>query len=146
MLISKEKVVSSAFTKLKEDFDLDYTTVPKAFLNLKTANFKFKFKFLVDIICTNVRLAKIGYVRNDTCTFCEIDSETVLHLFYECPFTNLFFKKSWILLICSLKKARRAFATRRVHWEVREKWFIELFQNPCKIAYLVKPAFCQKCQ
>ena len=44
-------------------------------------------------IYTNVRLAKIGYVPKDTCTFCEVDSETVLHLFYECPFTNLFLKK-----------------------------------------------------
>ena len=41
---------------------------------------------------TNVRVVKIGYVAKDTCTFCEVDSETVLHLFYECPFTNLFFK------------------------------------------------------
>ena len=32
-------------------------------------------------------------VSKDTCTFCEVDSETVLHLFYECPFTNLFLKK-----------------------------------------------------
>ena len=99
MLISKKKIVSSAFTKLKEDFDLDYITVSKAFLNLNTTSSEtfirsFQFKFLDDIIYTNVRLAEIGYVPKDTCTFCEIDSETVLHLFYECPFTNLFFKKS----------------------------------------------------
>ena len=29
----------------------------------------------------------------DTCTFCGVDSETVLHFFYKCPFTNLFLKK-----------------------------------------------------
>ena len=40
-----------------------------------------------------MQLAKIGYVLKDTCTFCEVDSKTVLHLFYECPFTNLFLKK-----------------------------------------------------
>ena len=42
-----------------------------------------------DITFTNHRLAKIGYVPNDLCTFCGIESETVSHLFYECPFTSL---------------------------------------------------------
>ena len=40
-----------------------------------------------------MRLAKIGYVLKDTCTFCDVDSETVLHLFYECPFKIFFLKK-----------------------------------------------------
>ena len=98
LLISKKTVVSRGFTKLKDDFDLDDITVSKVFLNLKAVSSEtfvrsFQFKFLDDIIYTNVRLAKIGYVPKDTCTFCEVDSETVLHLFYECPFTNLFLKK-----------------------------------------------------
>ena len=71
-------------------------TVCKAFLNLKTVSSEtfirsFQFKFLDDIIYTNVRLAKIGYVPKDTCTFCDVDSETVLHLFYECPLLKTFF-------------------------------------------------------
>ena len=53
----------------------------------------FQFTSLDDIIYTNVRLAKIGYVAKDTCTFYEVDSETTLHLFYEHPFTSLFLKK-----------------------------------------------------
>ena len=81
-------MVSRGFTKLKEDFDLDDMTVSKAFLNLKTVSSEtfmrsFQFKFLNDIIYTNVRLAKIGYVPEDICTFCEVDSETVLHLCYK---------------------------------------------------------------
>ena len=98
LLISKNAMVSRGFTKLKED--LDDISVPKAFLNLKAvssenfiSSFQFNFEFLDDIIYTNVRLAKIGYVLKDTCTFCDVDSETVLHLFYECPFTNFFLKK-----------------------------------------------------
>ena len=88
LLISKNTMVSRGFTKLKDNFDVDDITVSKAFLNLKTVsseNFirSFQFKFLDDIIYTNVQLAKIGYVPKDTCTFCEDDSETVLHLFYK---------------------------------------------------------------
>ena len=98
LLIPKKTMVSRGFTKLKEGFDLDDVTVCKAFLNLKTVSSEtfissFQFKFLDDIIYTNVRLAKIGYVPKDTSTFCDVDSETVLHLFYECPFTNRFLKK-----------------------------------------------------
>ena len=33
-----------------------------------------------------MRLAKIGYVLTDTCTFCDADSETILYLFYEVIF------------------------------------------------------------
>ena len=98
LLIPKKTMVSRGFTKLKEDFDLDDVTVCKAFLNLKTVSSEtfissFQFKFFDDIIYTNVRLAKIGYVPKDTSAFCDVDSETVLHLFYECPFTNRFLKK-----------------------------------------------------
>ena len=89
-------MVSSGFTKLKEDFDLDDITVSTAFLNLKTVSsetFIRSVKLVDDVIYTNVRSAKIGYVAKDNCTFCEVDSEMVLRLFYECPYTNLFFKK-----------------------------------------------------
>ena len=96
LLISKKTMVSRGFTELKEDFDLDYITVSKTFLNSKTVSSEtfirsLQYKFLDDIIYTYVRLAKIGYVQKDSCTFCEVDSETVPHLFYECPFINLFF-------------------------------------------------------
>ena len=65
----------------KEDFNLDDITVSKTF-NLKTVSSEtfirsFQCKFLDDIIYTNVRFANIGYTPKDTCTFCEVDSETV---------------------------------------------------------------------
>ena len=58
-------MVSRGFTKLKDDFDLDDMTVSKDFLNLKTVSSEtfirsVQFKFLDDVIYTNVRLAKIG--------------------------------------------------------------------------------------
>ena len=64
LLISKKTIVSRGFTKLNEDFDLDNTTVSKAFLKMKTVSSEtfirsFQFKFLDDIIYTNARLAKI---------------------------------------------------------------------------------------
>ena len=93
LLISEKAKVSRGFSKWKEKFGLDDTTVSKGFLNVRSTSSEtfvrsFQFKIL-NITFTNHRLAKIGYVPNDLCTFCGIESETVSHLCYECPFTIL---------------------------------------------------------
>ena len=92
LLLSIKVKPSRGFIKLKEDFDLEDSTASNAFLNIKSYSSEtfirsFQFKLLADITFTNQRLAKIGYVPNDLCTFCEERSETVHHLFYECSFS-----------------------------------------------------------
>ena len=60
-----------------------------------------QYKILSDIVFTNNRLAKIGYVPNDLCTFWGIESETLYHLFYECFFARLIWNKFssfWFLI------------------------------------------------
>ena len=97
---------SRRFIKLKDDFDLDDSTVANVFRNIKSYSYEtfirsFQFKLLADITFTNHRLAKIGYVPNDLCTFCEEGSETVHHLFYECSFSHRFwkhFENFWFML------------------------------------------------
>ena len=73
---------SRGFKRLKEDFELDDATAANAFLNIKsysseTSIKSFQFKLFADITFTNLHLAKIGYVPNDQCVFCEEGSETV---------------------------------------------------------------------
>ena len=49
----------------------------------------------------NHRLAKIGYAQNDLCTFCEVELETLYHLFYKCSFTSQLwndFASFWFLV------------------------------------------------
>ena len=97
MLVTEKAKHSRGFIKLKGDFGLDDSTAARAFLNITSLSSEtfirsFQFKILNEITFTNNRLAKIGYVPNDLCTFCETGSETVHHLFYECPFSNLFWK------------------------------------------------------
>ena len=94
LLILKKAKVSRGFSKLKEKFSLNDETVSKAFLNVRTISSEtfvrsFQFKILNDITFTNHRLAKIGYVPNDLCTFCGIESETICHLFFECHFSRI---------------------------------------------------------
>ena len=91
---------------MKNDFDQDDITVSKVFLNLLSVSSEtfirsFQLKLLDDIVFTNKRLAKIGYVLLDTCTFCKEETETIYNLFYECPFTLLFrenLEKFWFVL------------------------------------------------
>jgi len=86
LLITKKGIVSRGFTKLKNDFDLDDITVSKVFLNLlsdssETFIRSFQLKLLDDIVFTNKRLAKLGHILHDACTFCKEETETIYHLF-----------------------------------------------------------------
>ena len=81
-LIANKRIVSRGFIKLKNDFDLDDITVSKVFLNLLSVSSEtfirsFQLKLLDDIVFTNKRPAKIGYVLHDTCTFCKVEIETI---------------------------------------------------------------------
>ena len=48
----------------------------------------FQFKFLHRRIATNDYLFKIGISLTDICTFCEQNTETLIHLFWNCEFVQ----------------------------------------------------------
>jgi len=106
LLILGKARVSRSFAKLKEDFGLADSAVTKAFIKVETVSSKtfirsFQFKILNNITFTNSCLAKIGYVQDDSCTFCRVSSEIANHLFYKCFHTNQFwkdFKNIWFTL------------------------------------------------
>ena len=50
----------------------------------------FQFKIIKGILFTNSRLAKIGLIQSDLCTFCHTDAETIDHLFFYCDFSRTF--------------------------------------------------------
>ena len=136
LLITKKGIVSRGFTKLKKDFDLDDITVSKVFLNLLSVSSEtyirsFQLKLLDNIVFTNKRLAKIGYVLHDTRTFCKVETETTYHVFYECPFTLLFwenFENFWFVL-----------SGEREKFTLQDVYIGKLITyNSCKIAYMAK--------
>ena len=59
----------------------------------------FQFKFLHRRIATNDFLYKIGAIRHNICTFCNVAVETLEHLFLECSTTQTFWKETtaWFL-------------------------------------------------
>ena len=68
----------------------------KCAIDSKTRNFQ--FKILHRIIATNDFLYKVDIVDNNLCTFCDLEIETLEHLFYHCNIIKDFWKNvfEWI--------------------------------------------------
>ena len=68
------------------DFNLSEEETRKAFVLVKSVALEtyaqcFQFKILNDILFLNTRLAKIGRIQSDLCTFCQTSRETLEHFF-----------------------------------------------------------------
>jgi len=53
----------------------------------------FQFKLIHRRISTNRYLFKVGISSSEQCSFCENTSESLLHLFWECPKTKVFWNE-----------------------------------------------------
>ena len=67
-------------------FDLEVKKTRKAFVLAKSVALEtfvqcFQFKILNDILFLNTRLAKIGRIQSDLCSFCQTSPETLEHQF-----------------------------------------------------------------
>ena len=67
----------------------------------------FQYRLIHRILTTNTYLYKLKYTENDLCTFCQIESESIIHLLWECKFAQIFWKDfaSWIkncLHVCNM--------------------------------------------
>ena len=60
---------------------------------------EFQYRFLHQILATNVSLVKMGYKDDIRCTFCHEEAENFMHLFWSCSKIEHF----WKHLIASLK-------------------------------------------
>ena len=74
-----------------------YLLPRKCTLSTKLRNFQ--FKFLHRRIATNSFLFKIKFSDTDLCCFCQNAQETLIHLFWDCPVTNVFWKNIQNFLI-----------------------------------------------
>ena len=95
---------SRGFVKLMSDFNLSQEVTRKAFVLAKSVALEtfvqcFQFKILNDILFLNTRLAKIGRIQSDLCSFRQTSPETLEHFFYRCSFSTEFwtkFEKFWL--------------------------------------------------
>lgn len=97
-LVAKKAKKSKGFNKVQSEYNLDEEATQYIFmlpcnLNCDTYTRSFQFKILNDICFTNSKLARIGYIDNDSCSFCANCVETVIHLFVDCEIVLLFWKE-----------------------------------------------------
>ena len=55
----------------------------------------FQYKLIHRILANNYFLHKIGIAESIQCTFCNLESETIYHLFWDCEYV----KKLWIEIL-----------------------------------------------
>ena len=97
LLIKKKACLPNYAKKLKLDFNLSIDDLKKVFLLPHSVAFEtyvkaFQFKVLNSIPFTNPKLFKIGYRTDDLWSFCKRESETIRHFFWDCPYSNSFWK------------------------------------------------------
>ena len=85
------------FSKWEKLLNCEITNWSKYFIILKKSCRNsylqnFQFKLLHRIIPTNSFLDKIKLKNTNLCTFCKIHDETIEHLFFDCPVTQIFLK------------------------------------------------------
>ena len=98
ILISRIKYTVKATKKWEALFDNDsfnwenYFNLPfQNTIDTKLRNFQ--YKFLLRILPTNIFLLKCKKVSSSLCDFCNEHRESIIHLFWECPFIQEFWGK-----------------------------------------------------
>ena len=82
--------------RLINDFDVE-DTLDKVYLlphNVASETYvwSFQYRLLNYILFTNNKLFKIGLSLTDQCTFCNLNEETLYHLFFECSRVQAFWE------------------------------------------------------
>ena len=95
LLISKKAFSPCNGQKLKCEFDLSDDELKQAFSLPHSIAFEpyvkaFQYKVLNSILYTNYKLHKIGYVEDNTCSFCKLEPETLHHFLFHCSYVRLF--------------------------------------------------------
>ena len=106
LLISRKAKFPNITSKLKINFNLSDEQLLQTFslphdVALEPYVKAFQYKVLNNILYTNDKLFKIGFISYKGCTFCKIDSETLTHLLYSCPHSRVFwhdFQEYWFFV------------------------------------------------
>ena len=91
-LIKKNACLPNHAHKLKLDFNLSNDDLRKGFLLPHSIAFEPYVKVFQFYTFTNSKLFKIGYRTDNLCSFCKRESETIRHFFWDCPYSNSFWK------------------------------------------------------
>ena len=96
LLLSKKAKLPNMSRRLIADFDVE-DMLEKIYLlphNVASETYvlSFQYRLLNYILFTNAKLFKIGLLLTDQCTFCNVNDETLYHLFFECSHVQAFWE------------------------------------------------------
>ena len=103
--IECQQVTQNIAAKWEEKLHIpvDRKTICNIFKNIKTTTLctklrSFQFRLLHNSIPTNDKLFLWGITESDKCTFCNIETETIIHLIWDCPTAKHIWSQltSWI--------------------------------------------------
>ena len=81
LLLSKKSKLPNVSNRLINDFDVIFCPT---MLQVRPMYGPVQYRLLSYILFTNIKLFKIGLSLTDQCTFCNLNEETLYHLFFEC--------------------------------------------------------------
>ena len=96
LLLSKKAKLPNMSKRLIADFDVEDSLDKIDFLPHNVASetyaLSFQYQLLNYTLFTNAKLLKIGLLLTDQCTFCNVNEETLYHLFFECSHVQAFWE------------------------------------------------------
>ena len=98
VLLCKKAQFPNRSLTLKSEFDLTGEQLQTVYILLHTVCCEpyikaFQYKVLNSILYTNTKLYKIGFATEDNCSFCKSHPETLSHLFFDCIYSQTFWKE-----------------------------------------------------
>ena len=99
MLNSNSELLRNKCEKLNKECDTHYEIeemikmtrdINKTTICVKLRSFQ--YRMLMNAIVTKTRLYRYNITQNNRCTFCEIDRESIKHLFFECPHSQILWR------------------------------------------------------
>ena len=98
LLLCKKAQFLNGSLALKREFDQTGNQLQKGYILPRTNCCEpyikaFQFKVLNSILYANTKLYKIGFVTDDTCSFCKSHPETFSHLFFDCIYSQPFWRE-----------------------------------------------------
>ena len=98
LLLCKKAQFPNRSLSLKREFDLTGDQLQRVYILPHTVCCEpyikaFQYKVLNSILYTNTKLYKIGFSSDDTCSICKSHPETLSHLFFDCIYSQSFWKE-----------------------------------------------------
>ena len=89
LVSTKAQLPNHAAANLKRDFNFSENQLIQLYSLPHTVTFvpylrAFQYKVSNDILYTNAKLFKIGFIEDDKCTFCKHEVEAIHHLMFHC--------------------------------------------------------------